>query len=200
MAFRNDGDIIILLDGAPASLSTAISSNGANSNLAREFSSSEYSKTICDIVAGQPPAIDLPAEKRLQQCLVALAASHSVQSAHDLSDGGLAVTVAESCFASAPARKSGDTLGARTRIEDPSPAESALFGERGARTVITVWPASLNAVLQMARNYGVSAVQIGRVTADGIFSIELNRSAIIEESVETLRDILAHSLERALKQ
>ena len=200
MAFRNDGDIIILLDGAPASLSTAISSNGANSNLTREFSSSEYSKTICGIVAGQPPAIDLPAEKRLQQCLVALAASHSVQSAHDISDGGLAVTVAESCFASAPARKSGDTLGARIRIEDRSPAESALFGERGARTVITVSPASLNAVLQMARNCGVSAVQIGRVTADGIFSIELNRSAIIEESVETLRDIWAHSLERALKQ
>ena len=200
MAFRNDGDIIILLDGSPPSTSTAINSNGANSNLMREFSSSEYSKTIGGIVAGQPPAIDLPAEKRLQQCLVALASSRSIQSAHDISDGGLAVTVAESCFASAPARKSGDTLGARIRIEDRSPAESALFGERGARAVITVSPASLNAVLQIARNYGVSAVQIGKVTADGIFSIELNRSAIIEESVETLRDIWAHSLERALKQ
>ncbi|HXM90338.1 MAG TPA: phosphoribosylformylglycinamidine synthase subunit PurL [Candidatus Dormibacteraeota bacterium] len=200
MAFRDDGDIIILLDGAPPSTSTAISSNGANSNLTREFSSSEYSKTIGGIVAGQPPAIELSAEKRLQQCLVALASSRSIQSAHDISDGGLAVTVAESCFASAPARKSGDTLGARIRIEDRSPAESALFGERGGRAVITVSPASLNAVLQMARNYGVSVVQIGKVTADGIFSIELNRSAIIEESVETLRDIWANSLERALKQ
>jgi phosphoribosylformylglycinamidine (FGAM) synthase-like enzyme len=55
-------------------------------------------------------------------------------------------------------------------------------------------------VLQTARNYGVNAVQIGEVTADGIFSIELNGSAIIEESVETLRDIWAHSLERALKK
>ena len=108
--------------------------------------------------------------------------------------------MAESCFASAPARKSGDTLGARVRIEDRSPAESALFGERGARAVISVSPASLDAVLQMARKYGVSAKQIGKVTADGIFSIELNGSAIIEESVETLRDIWAHSLERALKQ
>jgi len=60
--------------------------------------------------------------------------------------------------------------------------------------------AALNAVLQMAQKYGVSAAQIGKVNADGIFSIELNRSAIIEESVETLRDIWAHSLERALKQ
>src|SRR3984893_1717564 len=190
MAFRNEGDIIILLDGVPASVSTAVSSNGANSNLVREFSSSEYSKTIGGTVNSQPPSIDLSAEKRLQQCLVALAASRSLQSAHDISDGGLAVTVAESCFASAPARKSGDTLGARISIEDRSPAESALFGERGARAVISVSPALLDAVLQMARNYGVSAVQIGKVTVDGIFSIELNRSAIIEESIETLRDSL----------
>jgi phosphoribosylformylglycinamidine synthase subunit PurL len=202
MAFREDGDIVVLLDGTSGASdsSTAISSNGSDSHSAHEFSSSEYSKTIGGIVAGQPPAIDLFAEKRLQQCLVALAASRSVQSAHDISDGGLAVTLAESCFASAAARKSGDTLGVRIRIEAGSPAETAVFGERGARAVISVSPASLNTVLQVARNCGVSAVQIGNVNADGIFSIELNGSAIIEESVETLRDIWAHSLERALKQ
>jgi phosphoribosylformylglycinamidine synthase II len=202
MAFRNDGDIVVLLDGtnAGSDSTAAMSSNGSDSRLAREFSSSEYSKTIGGIVAGQPPAIDLPAEKRLQQCLVALAASGAVQSAHDISDGGLAVTVAESCFASAPARKPGDTLGARIRIEASEPAEATVFGERGARAVVSVSPASLNAVIQMAQKYGVSAVQIGRVNADGIFSIEFNGSAIIEESVETLRDAWAHSLERALKQ
>jgi phosphoribosylformylglycinamidine synthase len=202
MAFRDEDDIVVLLDGMGASSdsSAAISSKGADSLLARQFSSSEYSKTISGIVAGEPPAIDLAAEKRLQQCLVALAASRSIQSAHDISDGGLAVTAAESCFASAPARKSGGTFGVRIRIEDRNPAESAVFGERGARAVISVSPASLHAALQMAQNYGVSAVPIGKVTADGIFSIELNGSAIIEESVETLRDIWAYSLERALKQ
>jgi phosphoribosylformylglycinamidine synthase II len=202
MAFRDDGDIVVLLDGLSASDSSAaaISSDSSHSDLAHEFSSSEYSKTIGGIVAGQPPAIDLPGEKRLQQCLVALASSRSIQTAHDISDGGLAVTAAESCFASAPARKSGDTLGARVSIETGSPAESAVFGERGARAVISVSPATLNAVLQMAQKYGVSAVRVGKVTADGIFSIEHNGSAIIEESVETLRDIWTHSLERALKQ
>jgi phosphoribosylformylglycinamidine synthase len=202
MAFRDDGDIVVLLDGmsVASDLSAANGSNGADSQLAREFSSSEYSKTIGGIVAGQPPAIDLSAEKRLQQCVVALASSRAVQSAHDISDGGLAVTLAESCFAWSPERKSGDTLGAHIKIEDRSPDESAVFGERGARAVLSVSPAALNAVLQMAQKYGVSAVQIGKVTADGIFSIELNGSAIIEESVETFRDIWAHSLERALKQ
>jgi phosphoribosylformylglycinamidine (FGAM) synthase-like enzyme len=75
-----------------------------------------------------------------------------------------------------------------------------VFGERGARAVVSVSPASLNSVLKMAEKCGVSAVQIGKVNADGIFRIELNGSAIIEESVESLRDIWAHSLERALKQ
>jgi phosphoribosylformylglycinamidine synthase subunit PurL len=206
MAFRDDGDIVVLLDGIGAANDSAgaVSSNGSNPRLAREFSSSEYSKSIGGIVAGEPPAIDLSAEKRLQQCLLALASSRSIQCAHDISDGGLAVTLAESCFASTtasgPTRKSGDTLGACISMEAREPGESAVFGERGARAVISVSPASLNAVLEMARNYGVKAEQIGQVNADGIFRIELNGSAIIEESVETLRDIWAHSLERALKQ
>jgi phosphoribosylformylglycinamidine (FGAM) synthase-like enzyme len=75
-----------------------------------------------------------------------------------------------------------------------------VFGERGARAVVSVSPASLNAVLQMAQKYGINAVPIGKVNADGIFRIELNGSAIIEESVDALRDIWGHSLERTLKQ
>ena len=62
------------------------------------FASSEYAKTIHGLVAGLPPAIDLAAEKRLIDCLVALAAERAVLSAHDISDGGLAVSVAEACF------------------------------------------------------------------------------------------------------
>jgi phosphoribosylformylglycinamidine synthase len=193
---------VVLLDGlGGATDSPAVkSSNGSGAQLGREFSSSEYSKTVGGIVAGEPPAVDLPAEKRLQQCMVALAASRTIQSAHDISDGGLAVTLAESCFASAPARKAGDTLSANIKVEDGTPAESAVFGERGARAVVSVSPASLSSVMQTAPKYGVSAAPIGEVTANGIFRIELNGSAIIEESVETLRDIWAHSLERALKQ
>jgi phosphoribosylformylglycinamidine synthase subunit PurL len=192
--FRNRGDIIILLDGlavpAPVTVSTA---NAHAADLAREFSSSEYSKSIAGVIAGQPPAIDLAAEKRLQQCLLGLATSQSLQSAHDLSDGGLAVTLAESCFA-AP------QLGAWMTLQHNAPAESFLFGERGARAVISIAPTKLDGIFHLAHQHGVSATEIGHVTSDGIFSIQYNGSAIIEESVEALRDIWSHSLERALKQ
>ena len=98
IAFRNEGDIIVLLDGS--------NSSGAGRQAPprvgkqREFSSSEYYKTIAGIVAGEPPAIELAAEKCLIDCMVALATAGTLQSAHDVSDGGLAVTLAESCFAS----------------------------------------------------------------------------------------------------
>src|SRR5450432_2128820 len=190
--FRNRGDIIILLDGladrAPVTVETA---DAHAADLAREFSSSEYSKSIAGIVAGQPPAIDLAAEKRLQQCLLALASSRSIQSAHDLSDGGLAVTLAESCFAAAK-------LGAWMTLQGNAPAESFLFGERGARAVISIAPAKLDGILHLARQHGVSATEMGDVTSDGIFSIQYNGSAIIEESVAALREIWSHSLERTL--
>jgi phosphoribosylformylglycinamidine synthase subunit PurL len=194
MGFRSAGDIIVLLDGRVESDSTvtAATESAHLSTARREFSSSEYSKTIAGIVAGQPPAIDFAAEKRLQHCLVTLASSRALQSAHDVSDGGLAVTLAESCFA-------GGT-GAWMTLQQKAPAEEFLFGERGARAVISITASSLDGLLNFARECGVSAEVIGHVTSDGIFSIQYHGSAIIEESVEKLRDIWGHSLERALKQ
>src|SRR5487761_638234 len=94
MGFQREGDAIILLDGANAGARLR------DENLQREFSSSEYAKTIHGVVAGSPPAIDLRAEKNLIDCLVALAAERAIASAHDISDGGFAVTLAESCFPS----------------------------------------------------------------------------------------------------
>src|SRR6202011_3417874 len=95
LAFRAEGDLIVLLDGLGDSDSSRYPAGNEASLQAQEFSSSEYSKTLSGIVAGEPPAIDLAAEKRLQQCLVALAANGLVRSAHDISAGGLAVAAGE---------------------------------------------------------------------------------------------------------
>src|SRR6267378_4403987 len=198
IGFREEGDAIVLLDGAARA-------SGAQHvapllDARREFSSSEYSKTISGIVAGEPPAIDLAAEKRLQECLVALAANGAVRSAHDVSDGGIAVTLAESCFASpVGAQHAAPQLGANVKLETTSSAEYALFGESGARAVVTVGPTSLAAVLETARQYAVTAHQIGQVIGSDAFRIEYKGSAVIDTSVAKLYDVWAHSLERTLK-
>src|SRR6266851_4684564 len=142
IAFRNAGDVIVLLDGVDAA------ERPRHAVPLREFSSSEYSKTVGYVVAGEPPAIDLAAEKRLIDCLVALATDGVVVSAHDISDGGLALTLAESCFASPKA------FGANVKLEDSdAAAEFALFGERGARCVVSVAPAKLAALQGIAASF-----------------------------------------------
>jgi phosphoribosylformylglycinamidine synthase II len=186
LGFREKGDLIVLLDGSG---STATASPA---NLAQEFSSSEYSKTIAQIVAGEPPQIDLAAEKRLQQMLLALGNEDLVQSAHDISDGGLAVTLAECCFAAAG-------LSASVTLEGSEPpAEHALFNERGARAVVSVKSSLLARVLESARQYGVTAQQIGQVTRDKGFRIQYKGSAAIDSPLDSLREAWAYSLERAL--
>jgi phosphoribosylformylglycinamidine synthase len=198
IGFREEADLIVMLNGV-SSVVAALHAAPLQEEQ-REFSSSEYSKTIAGIVAGEPPTIDLVAEKRLQECLVALASSGAVRSAHDVSDGGLAVTLAESCFASpVGAQHAAPHLGANVKLEGTSPAEYALFGESGARAVVSVAPTSLAAVLETARQYGVTAQQIGKVIGSDAFRIEYKGSAVIDTSVAKLYDVWAHSLERTLK-
>jgi phosphoribosylformylglycinamidine synthase subunit PurL len=192
IAFRNEGDIIVLLNGANSSGAGPQAS--AHTSKQREFSSSEFSKTIAGIVAGEPPAIELAAEKWLIDCLVALAETGLVHSAHDISDGGIAVTLAESCFAAAL-----PFLGASVTIPEVGPAEYALFGERGARAIVSVSPDKLAALRATARQYGVGAHEIGHVTRDNSLRIEYKGHAVVSAPVLALRDVWAHSLERALK-
>ena len=199
IAFRDEGDVILLLDGS----SSAVGAPHAAPLLGtqREFSSSEYSKTIAGITAGEPPAIDLIAEKRLIDCLLALAAEGALQSAHDISDGGLAVTLAESCFASSSvvgAQHVAHHLGAHVKLEAESPAEAAAFNERGARAVVSVTPSKLAAVLDTARQYKVAAREIGQVTRGDAFRIQHKGREVINSSVEILRGAWAHSLEHTL--
>jgi phosphoribosylformylglycinamidine synthase len=201
IAFREEGDLIVLLDGRSEARASHDSEDNEESLFRREFSSSEYSKTLAGIVAGEPPAIDLAAEKRLQQCLIALAGNAIVRSAHDISDGGLTVTVAESCFGSgaAGAQQAAFRLGAKISLEDNGPAEGAIFGEQGARAIVSLSPTSLAPLLETARQYGVAAHQIGQVTRGDAFRIEYKGRAVIDTSVARLYDTWAHSLERILK-
>jgi len=186
VAFCNPGDRIVLL-----SVVRDGSSKESDDDLRRSFSSGEYTKMLSKRLVGMPPPCDLAAEKRLIDCLVALAAEGVVESAHDISDGGLAVTLAESCFGA-------EGLGVNIALEDMLPAEHALFCENGARAIVSLAPESLAAVLAIARQYGVAACEIGKVTSGDAFRIEHKGRAVIESSVESLRDAWGNSLERIL--
>src|SRR5579862_3427300 len=187
IAFRHAGDAIVLLDGAEGK--EAGPRHGTPQ--AREFSSSEYSKAVGGITAGEPPAIDLAAEKRLVDCLVTVAAERVVTEAHDVSDGGIAVTLAESCFAA-------KGLGADVKLPEDAAAENALFGERGARCVVSVAPEKVGALRTIAGQYGLAATEIGQVTSNGSLRIEYKGRAVIDSQIEMLRDVWANSLERTL--
>jgi phosphoribosylformylglycinamidine synthase II len=217
IAFRNEGDIIVLLNGANSS--GAGQHTTAPSARRREFSSSEYSKTIAGIVAGEPPSIELGAEKWLIDCLVALAAANTIESAHDLSDGGAAVTIAESLFAASANQRSTDQLsnshpersprsegpafssplGATITLPENASAEYALFGESGARAIVSVSPTKLAALRATARQYGVGAHEIGKVTRDNSLRIEYKGHTVVQSDVQALHDVWANSLQRALK-
>jgi phosphoribosylformylglycinamidine synthase II len=185
MAFQHEGDAILLLDGALSHASLDEESQR------REFSSSEYAKTIHGVVAGAPPAIDLSAERNLIGCLVALAAERAIVSAHDVSDGGLAVTLAESCFASPKG------FSAEISLKTGQAAEFALFAETGARVIVSTSPPSLARVLAIAAQYKVEAHQLGKVTR-GEFRIQWNSQPRIRAAVDSLRQIWATALEHAL--
>jgi phosphoribosylformylglycinamidine synthase II len=188
IAFREAGDVIVLLDG------TALETQRLPfPDVRQEFSSSEYSKTVAGIVAGEPPAIDLAGEKRLQELMVSLASESLVQSAHDISDGGLCLTVAECLFAS-PVK-----LGAEVSVEDQMAAEFALFGESGARAIVSVKPPLLARLLAAAEKQGVVAREIGKVIQKPTLRIRHKGSAVVESSVHAAQDVWAGSLQCALK-
>jgi phosphoribosylformylglycinamidine synthase len=188
-AFRNEGDEIVLLDAGRGAAS--------REEQIQEFSSSEYAKVMQGVSAGAPPKIDLDAEKRLIDCLVDLASEKAILSAHDVSDGGLAVTLAESCFGS-------DGLSAEVECEADgspaadNPAEYAVFGERGARAVISASPASLARVNSIAAQYKVRVSRIGTVTR-GEFIIKRGTDSVIRGPINSFQRPWSESLGQVLE-
>src|SRR5262249_61117381 len=115
----------------------------------------------------------------------------TVTPAHEVSDGGIAGTLAESCFGS-------KNLGVSVALAENEPAEQALFSEHGARCIVSVSPANLAAVLATARQYSVDARELGKVTANAALRIEVQEHVAIDSPLDVLRDIWANSLERTL--
>ena len=114
-----------------------------------------------------------------------------------MSDGGLAVTLAESCFESSGLSADVDLRVLPRRTERP--AENALFGERGARAVVSFAGASLaRAQAAIAAQYGVQALRIGTVTR-GEFRIQYKGAPAMRGAIDSFRRVWTESLEKALE-
>jgi phosphoribosylformylglycinamidine synthase II len=180
--FRGAGRVVVLLRASePGDVTDAES----------EFGSSEYAKEILGTVWGFPPALELEREAALQKALIEMIGSGLVDSAHDCSEGGIAVTLAESAF-------SGGT-GVRVNLESQGlPPEFVLFGEDASRVVISCDRSKLLRIQQVAGKYGLSAEEIGETVSDAI-GITLDGRLIVSASVSELRDSYECALEAALR-
>jgi len=139
-----------------------------------EFGGSAWAHVCHGHLGGRPPVPDLDAEQRLAALLAAAVAAGLLSAAHDLSDGGLAVALAESCLR-------GGTGCTVRRPDDPF---TALFSESAARAVVAVRPGSETAFGQLAEAHGVPATAIGStggdsLTVEGCFAISLAELAVV---------------------
>jgi phosphoribosylformylglycinamidine synthase len=131
-----------------------------------ELGGSAYWAEVLGFVGGRPPRVDLDAERRLQRFLVAAAGRRLLRSAHDCSEGGLALALAEAAMGG-PYTETGLGAAADLPSADGAPAEGALFGEDGARAVVSVATEQVSAVVALAGEHGVPVQRAGRVLEPG---------------------------------
>jgi phosphoribosylformylglycinamidine synthase len=163
-----------------------------------EMGGSEYLQTVYGILRGQPPAIDLVKERALQALLPALAADRLILSAHDVSEGGIAVTLAECCF---DTEGRGATVDLPALLEDSGtgvpPIAAALFGESVPQVVVSVAPDKTDEVITRAKAAGIPARVIGS-TGGAALVIRIDGQPAITVSVAEAEHVWASSIESRL--
>ena len=140
--FTNDGDYILLLGETRS-----------------ELSGSAWAEVVHQHLGGLPPTVDLEAERYLAEFFVAAAKAEILTSAHDLSDGGLAVALVESMLING--------VGAKLELEDPF---VDLFSESTARAIVTVKPQHHQAVMDLLDSFDLQVRPVGR-TGSSAFTV-----------------------------
>jgi phosphoribosylformylglycinamidine synthase subunit PurL len=181
--FKQEGDIIALL--------------GRTND---DLSASEYAQTILGrstdelIADGRVPVLDLDLEKSVQEACLKLAEAGLLRSAHDCSDGGLAVALAECCFSSLGR----DPIGAEIELSEVDLSnEAILFGESPSRIVISFVPENLEQIREIAVECPFEL--IGKV-GNSHLEISIGGHKVVSGSVSELQDGWENSLEREFTQ
>jgi phosphoribosylformylglycinamidine synthase subunit PurL len=144
IAFKAPGEIVLLIGGAGGWLGR-----------------SAWLETICGREEGAPPPVDLTAERRNGRFILALIGAARLTAVHDISDGGLAVALAEMAMAG----RIGATIDAEAA---PAPLHGFLFGEDQGRYVVTMRATEAAAILGAAAGAGVPAQRLGTTGGESL--------------------------------
>ena len=163
-----------------------------------ELGGSQLWETLHGFVGGQPPRVDLAAERRLVDYLVAAAERGLLRSAHDCSQGGLGIALAEAAMGG-PYDETGFGLDIDlTTYALRLTAVDLLFSESHGRAVVTCSPERTTAVAALAQELGVPAQRVGAVAGRG-GAVRLRlRDATVEHPVDRLRDVYFSSVTRRM--
>jgi phosphoribosylformylglycinamidine synthase subunit PurL len=164
--FQNPGRSVILL-------------GGLRSATEQEFGGTQYAKVILNTLWGKPPALDMDYERRVQQTIRELVREKAVESAHDLSGGGLAVAVAECSFGKAQ-------VGATIDLDSDLRPELLLFHEAPSRILVST--ADPERVSAAARKNGIGSVTIGVTLRSGVV-IRNQKAVLIDCRIDELEKL-----------
>ncbi|HEX5473838.1 MAG TPA: phosphoribosylformylglycinamidine synthase subunit PurL [Vicinamibacterales bacterium] len=191
--------VVGLIEDASRTLTRVFKTEGASVVLLGEgrgeLGGSEYLDVVHHLVRGDCPALDLAREKALQDLLVRAAAAGLLQSAHDCSDGGLAITLAECCFDAGGLGATVD-LGPAIEASNRAYVEAAtLFGESASRVVVSTEPGHERRLLDLASDAGVPARVIGR-TGGARLRMSVGGAVAIDCGVGEAEHVWATALDR----
>jgi len=170
--FKSEGDVVALLGHDREGLG-----------------GSEYLKVVHGLVRGKPPEIDLKLERAVQRCCLKAIEKGMIRSAHDISEGGLAVALAECCIGGP-----GEPAGVKIKLKEKMRADALLFGEAPSRIIVSLKKRHLGGLRQMAAREGVPVEVIGEV---GGSSLMIQPS--VRLPVKELQSIWSSALERRLQ-
>ncbi|MGI6198731.1 MAG: phosphoribosylformylglycinamidine synthase subunit PurL [Candidatus Cloacimonadaceae bacterium] len=164
--FKNEGDLIMLVGNQP-----------------QDLGASQYLEMRHGMVAGRVPKLDIDAHKRLIDLLQELSSQKLLKSAHDVSDGGLGVALAECLFGNRD-------LGAMVTLPAVDNPILSLFGEVQSTVIISFKPSDLEAVTQLVQQAKLKHWMLGEVTSDGTLKIKDTLELSTQELYSTWRDAL----------
>ena len=171
--FKNEGDFIILL--------------GENTG---NVSGSEYQKLVTGTIKGTGQQIDLQFEKKLQEALIKSINLGLIKSAHDISEGGLAVNLFESSFEK--------ELGFEVELDEEIRSDFLLFGEEPSRVIVTASPERTEEVLDFFKKQLIPARVIGKVTETGRGIIKHRGKIVVDLEINKAKHLYENSLEKEI--